>query len=63
MKNFIKIRDTRLRKSTIKKYAPSGELSIIIFYGTSRYKVESEVFKFTTNLNRNIELDLLDQNL
>jgi hypothetical protein len=45
MKDFIKINNTRLKKSSIKKYTPVGKDSINIYFSTSRYKVDVETFK------------------
>jgi hypothetical protein len=57
--DFIRINDIRLRVSSIKKYCPSGDTKLNIYYNTSRYKVEVETFTFTTE-HRNEVLEQLD---
>ena len=59
MKDFIKINDTRIRKSTVKKYGPIGDSSINIYFSTSRYKIDVETFKCN---NRKEMLEYLDTN-
>ena len=61
-KDFIKIKDKRIRKNTIKKYEPRQENKLQIFYNTSRYKVESEIFEFPNKKDRDNILDNLDSN-
>lgn len=46
MKPFIKIQETRIRLSTIKKYKPVNEKNLSIYYSNSRYKVDNEIFVF-----------------
>ena len=60
MQTFIKINDDRLIKSSIKKYKPFGENKINIYFNTSRYRVEMEVFQFTTTKERDAMIEYLD---
>lgn len=46
MKDFIKLSDERIRKSTIKKYLPFESRKINIYYSTSRYKVGLQTLVF-----------------
>ena len=61
-KEFLKIGDQRIRKNTIKKYQPFGDKAINIYYNTSRYKIEVELFKFDTKELRDEMLQTLDVN-
>ena len=61
-KEFLKIGEQRIRKNTIKKYQPFGDKAINIYYNTSRYKVEVELFKFDTKELRDEMLETLDVN-
>ena len=60
MQTFIKINNVRLIKSSIKKYVPSGENKINIYFNTSRYRVELETFTFDSELRRDNVMDYLD---
>lgn len=60
MQTFIKINETRLIKSSIKKYIPSGENKINIYFNTSRYKVEMESFSFENKEKRDEIINYLD---
>ena len=61
MKDFIKIGEDRIRKNTVKKYKPIGDLKVMIYYNTSRYKIESESFAFMTKGLRDEFIEELDQ--
>jgi len=61
-KEFLKIGEQRIRKNTIKKYQPFGDKTINIYYNTSRYKIEVELFKFDTKELRDQMLETLDAN-
>lgn len=61
-KEFLKIGQQRIRKNTIKKYQPYGQKGINIYYNTSRYKIEVEVFNFDTKEERDEMLLTLDLN-
>ena len=61
MKNFIKIKDTRLRNNTIKRYAPIDENSIVVYYSASRYKIDKEVFRFIDKKERDVYINILDE--
>ena len=60
MKEFIKLLDFRIKKNTIKKYKPFGDLKIYIYYNVSRYKVEMESFEYPTKRDRDNMLEELD---
>lgn len=60
MKDFIKIQNERIRKNTIKKYQPFGEKKLNVYYNTSRYKIELQVFDFDYVESRNDALETLD---
>ena len=60
MQTFIKINDVRVIKSSIKKYAPSGENKINIYFNTSRYKVEMDSFSFENKEKRDDMMGYLD---
>jgi hypothetical protein len=60
MKDFILIKETRIKKNTIKKYMPIGVASVNIYYSVSRYKSEVETFKFNNEEERETILELLD---
>lgn len=60
MKDFIKIQNERIRKNTIKKYQPFGEKKLNVYYNTSRYKVELQIFDFDSPENRDNVLETLD---
>ena len=60
MKTFIKINDTRIVKSAVKKYMPNDKLKINIYYAPSRNKIDVETFTFLTQKERNEVLDMLD---
>jgi hypothetical protein len=59
-KDFIKINDDRIRLNTIKKYKSNGLKSLVIYYNTSRYKIEMEIFKFKTPMLLDDKLNELD---
>jgi hypothetical protein len=60
MQDFIKIGEQRVRKSSIKKYAPYGDYKMNIYYNTSRYKIENETFSFGTTKERDEFIEKLD---
>lgn len=60
MKDFIKIQNERIRKNTIKKYQPFGEKKLNVYYNTSRYKIELQVFDFESSFTRDQVLENLD---
>lgn len=60
MKDFIKINEERVRKSTIKKYQPFGKLRLNVYFNVSRYKIEVETFDFKTTEERDSVVELLD---
>lgn len=61
-KDFVKILGQRIRKNSIKKFAPMGNLKINIYYNTSRYKIELETFVFESEVLRDEKLNYLDLN-
>ena len=62
MKEFIKINDTRIKKTTIKKYVPYGERKINIYFSPSRNKLDFETFDFFSEDERTKILEYLDLN-
>ena len=60
MKDFVKIKETRFRKTTIKKYLPNGDKKLNIYFNTSRDKIESETFCFYSEVERDDVVDMLD---
>lgn len=62
-REFIKIKETGIRLSTIKKYKPSRDgKTMYLYYNTSRTKVEVEPFEFKSKKEANsilTELDIL----
>lgn len=63
MSDFVNINGIRIRKTTIKKYAPVNETKINIFYNTSRYKMDIETIDLITTTNREDKLEELDKTL
>lgn len=59
-KVFIKMNDDRIRLSVIKKYKAMNDLSLIIYYSTSRDRVDPTVYKFFSKAKRNAKLESLD---
>lgn len=53
MKEFIKINETRIRKSCIKKYIPLDDRHLRVYYSSSKNKPDSESFVFTSKISRN----------
>ena len=60
MKDFIKIQNVRLRKSSIKKYAPLQDTKVNIYFSVSRYKTDLETFTFESQSDRNNFIEELD---
>ena len=42
MASFVKIKETRYSKNSIKRYKPSGEKNLIIFFNNSKYKLKTK---------------------
>jgi hypothetical protein len=61
MVNFIQIKDTRLLKSTIKRYQPIDDARIAIYFSASRSKTDKEVFTFDSIQEQKEMLNFLDQ--
>jgi len=59
-RQFVQIKDTRIRLSIIKKYKKNGVKGITIYYNSSRNKPESETFYFEDETERFRELEKLD---
>jgi hypothetical protein len=57
---FVRIGETRLRVSTIKKYLPYGKNKINVYFNTSRNKIEVETFEFNDELLRINMIEKLD---
>ena len=62
MKEFVLINETRIRKSTIKRYLPYREDRITIYYSPSRNKLDYETHTFTSKEDRDDTMDYLDLN-
>ena len=62
MRDFVKINETRLRKNTIKRYIPTDEKRITVYYSPSRNKVDFESFVFDSTEKRNEMISELDLN-
>jgi len=60
MVNFIQIKDTRLLKSTIKRYQPINDTQIAIYFSASRSKIDKEVFTFDSVQEQKEMLNFLD---
>lgn len=60
MTNFIGIQETRILKSSIKRYAPNGETKLNIYYTAGRAKVDCETFTYATKEERDDIIDHLD---
>ena len=60
MKDFIKIKDERIRKSTLKKYSPFGKLKINLYFNVSRYRIELETISFDSQNERDEMIEKLD---
>ena len=61
MENFITIGTERFRKTTIKRYRPLESFKLIIYFNSSRYKVESQTFEFSSYAEREMVLNSLDK--
>ena len=62
MKEFVLINETRIRKSTIKRYVPMDKNRITIYYSQGRNKVDYESFPFASLEDRDDTMDYLDLN-
>ena len=60
MKEFIKVLDERLRKTTIKRYKPISTTKVNIYYNTSRYKIDVDTFECGTKKKQKDLLDYMD---
>ena len=63
MTNFIQIKETRLAKSTIKRYKPIGNSKLSIGFTASRTKLDYEIFTFSNQKERDEILNILDNML
>ena len=59
-KDFIKVKDARIRISTIKRYAPFGDSKLVIRFSSSTKDTQSEHFTFDSVKERDDVLDVLD---
>jgi len=50
--DFIVVEDLRIRLNTIKKYKPLNGVKAVLYYSTSRSKVVSDVFDFSSTMKR-----------
>jgi len=60
---FIQIKSDRIRISSIKKYRPVAENKLVVWFSTSRYKVENETYTFETEEELRQTVDFLDTKL
>ena len=60
MSKFINILGSRIILTSIKRYKAMDELKLVIYYTSSRQKIDNEIFIFPTEFNRNYMLDKLD---
>lgn len=60
MSKFIKLNETRINSSLIKRYKPSGDTGLVLIYNGKTSKLEAETFKFESKKVRDDELTLLD---
>jgi len=58
--DFIKILNSRIRISTIKKYKPFGENRIDIYYNTTRDRIVMESFVFPSKQESESMMETLD---
>ena len=62
MKEFLKIKEIRIKKNTIKRYTPTEKNRLTIYYSPSRNKVDYESFTFDTPEDRDEMIKELDLN-
>jgi hypothetical protein len=60
MTNFIQIQETRLQKSTIKRYQPVEDNRLAVYFNASRTKVDKEIFTFASKKERDSMIATLD---
>ena len=60
MSKFINIQDSRIVLTSIKRYKPLNEVTLVIYYTSSRQKIDNEMFTFQTEEERNEMLSILD---
>lgn len=60
MSKFVKIKETRFFKGSIKKYKPLNKKQIMLYFNTSRYKIECETIWFESEQKRNECINELD---
>jgi len=60
MKTFLKINDIRIYKGAIKKYTPTNNNKINVYYSPSRNKIEVETFTFPSLEERDEVIEYLD---
>jgi hypothetical protein len=63
MKDFIIVLSERLRKTTIKRYKPIGATKVNVYYNTSRYKIDVDIFDCKTKKGQKDLLEHLDNTL
>jgi hypothetical protein len=59
-KPFVKIVDSRILISTIKRYRPVGTNVLIIRFSSSTRNTEAETFTFASKEERDNTVDMLD---
>lgn len=60
MADFVLIKDCRIRKSCIKEYAPVNYKVLVVYFNTSRYKLDIESYSFESKEERDDTLAMLD---
>lgn len=60
MNKFINILDSRIILTSIKRYKPLNDVSLVIYYTSSRQKIDNEIFTFQTEQERDSVLNTLD---
>lgn len=60
MKQFIIILKTRIRLNTIKRYKPTGDNGLTIYYNSSVNRPEFDIFRFDLEEERDMALNNLD---
>jgi hypothetical protein len=60
MKEFVKLNDERIRRTTIKKYLPFGTDQVNVYFNTSKQNVDVQTFKFENEKSRDSVVENLD---
>ena len=60
MADFVLIKERRIRKTNIKEYYPLENNKLGVYFSISRYKIDKEVYNFSSEEDRDKVLDILD---